>query len=334
MSILFVAGPGRSGTTALSDYLNLHPEVALCRERYKFVVPQVTPDSFSFERILGSREGETNIPERYDARLLVHKEQQKLKWIGDKNPNYVRQMDVLLENNPGARFIVTYRSVEEVAESYDARARDLKDPWLNGRDGFKEGVKAWNRAMRQTRRFAEGGMDSRILIIGYHDFFYSNEACIPLITRFLGIEFDNSIRESWKQMSQSFEGKRRSKERVTEQQLSLLEQEKNQADEDWILGRIQRQWDELQAATFSITKEPGSGVRAAEMSQLQVYERLIGELKSEIEQERRKVRNLRRRVRSLKQQINDVRASKTWRRLQRLDRVRNTVRAKVALRKR
>ena len=32
---LFVCGCARSGTTAFGDYLNQHPEVLLCQERYK-----------------------------------------------------------------------------------------------------------------------------------------------------------------------------------------------------------------------------------------------------------------------------------------------------------
>lgn len=320
-AILFVAGPGRSGTTALSNYLNLHPEIALCRERYKFIIPQIVPDHFSFENILGPREGETNIPERYDAKLLARKDQERLKWIGDKNPNYVRQLDVLLENNPEARFIVTYRSAEEVAESYEARANDPNDPWLTGADGFKVGLQAWNRAMRKTRDFVEGGMDSRVLIVSYHDFFYRNVQCIPLIARFLGIEFDESIRRSWREMSQSFEGRRRSKEPLTKEQKTQIQQDKNYADEQWMLGRIQRQWEELEVATLSANSAAGLGVR-----QIQAYEKRISGLEDDLKIERRKVQHLKRQVRSLKQQIKGIQSSRIWRYLRRLARIRSAIR--------
>lgn len=325
-AILFVAGPGRSGTTALSNYLNLHPEIALCRERYKFVVPQVVPDHFSFKNILGPREGETNIPERYDAKLLARKDPERLKWIGDKNPNYVRQMDILLENNPEARFIITYRPAEEVAESYEARANNPNDPWLTGADGFKVGLQAWNRAMRKTREFVEGGMDSRVLIVSYHDFFYRNEQCIPLIARFLGIEFDESIRESWREMSQSFEGKRRSKEPLTKEQETQIRQYKNHADEQWILGRIQRQWEELEVASLSADSTADLGGQSPGVHRIQAYERRISGLESDLEIERRKVRHLKRQVRSLKQQINNIQSSRSWQQLQRLARIRSRMR--------
>lgn len=49
---LFVAGPSRSGTTALIDYLNWHDEVLICMERYKFALDEVNPSSLTFESIL------------------------------------------------------------------------------------------------------------------------------------------------------------------------------------------------------------------------------------------------------------------------------------------
>lgn len=53
MRPLFIAGCPRSGTTALTRYLNLHPEILLCIERYKYLDPErITPDLFTFKRIL------------------------------------------------------------------------------------------------------------------------------------------------------------------------------------------------------------------------------------------------------------------------------------------
>jgi hypothetical protein len=49
---LFVSGCARSGTTAFSDYLNQHPELLVCRERYKYIADEITPDHFTFDRIL------------------------------------------------------------------------------------------------------------------------------------------------------------------------------------------------------------------------------------------------------------------------------------------
>jgi hypothetical protein len=64
MRPLFVAGNQRSGTTALARYLNHHSQILICVERYKYVQPEnITPDLFSFERILAVDPSETNVPE-------------------------------------------------------------------------------------------------------------------------------------------------------------------------------------------------------------------------------------------------------------------------------
>ena len=119
MRLLFVGGPPKSGTTALVRYLNQHPEVLLCMERYKWVPPHlIRPDLFTFERILDYRPSprgdrqETNTPRDYHVELLAGKDPERLKWIGDKTPSYVEQLRWLSENNPGASFIIIYRPLE------------------------------------------------------------------------------------------------------------------------------------------------------------------------------------------------------------------------------
>lgn len=244
MPVLFVAGTGRSGTTAFANYLNQHPEIMILKERYKFIPREVTPKHFTFERILDYSEDETNLPREHSLKLLSTKDPEKLKWIGDKVPRYVRHLKTLQRNNPGARFIIIYRPVEEVAESYEARSRNPKDPWLGNRDGFKTGVRDWNVAMRKTRDFIESRLKPEVLVVSYHDFFYRNETFVPLISRFLDLEFDDSVRESWRQMSLRFEERRRPKNPTSEEQRAYIEENKDQAAEAWILERIERQWRE------------------------------------------------------------------------------------------
>jgi hypothetical protein len=101
--------------------------------------------------------------------LLEHKAPHRLKWIGDKNPGYLRHFDALASNNPGARFIVTYRPLEEVAESFEARASDPSDRWPRER-GFEMAVSRWNASLLHTRNFIEGSRDWRVLVVDYHRF--------------------------------------------------------------------------------------------------------------------------------------------------------------------
>lgn len=252
MNILFIAGPGRSGTTALTEYLNDHPKVLVCQERYKWVPKKlVSPELFTFERILEFEEDyeKRDIEERckYHSELISRKDSTELEWIGDKFPNYVENLYLLAENNPGASFIFTYRPIEEVAESFEARSRDPNDGWLGGRDGFRLGIRNWNKSLRKVRGFIESGVNPNALVISYDNFFYYNEECVPLLSRFLGLEFDESVRSSWRERSRSFEGDRREKESLSGSQQSLIREHADREAEAWILKRIQRQWEEFEA---------------------------------------------------------------------------------------
>lgn len=250
MKILFVGGPPRSGTTALVRYLNRHPGVLLCMERYKWVPPHlIRPDLFTFQRILDYRtgprgdRGETNTPREHHVELLAGKDPERLEWIGDKTPAYVEKLRWLSENNPGASFILTYRPLEEVVESFEARSKDPEDSWRLG--GFKEGVKHWNAAMRSARNFLNSARNLNVLIVDYHDFFYENEALIPLLSSFLDIDIDQDLRDVWGEMSHSFEADRRSKEPLSDEMRAYLAANKDEAAERRVLSRIRRQREEL-----------------------------------------------------------------------------------------
>ena len=280
---LFVGGCGqRSGTTAFADYLNEHQQILICRERYRHDARSVNPSFFTFERILSYDEEVTNRRREYHARLLKEKDPAKLKWIGDKAPRYVNHLKTLQKNNPGAHFIVLYRPVEEVAESFEARARDPQDGWLS-ENGFEAGVRNWNRALWRTRKFAAGDygwfpkwnralrrirefvkVDSagwysrRLLIVDYHDFFRGDEACIALISEFLELEFDEEIRTAWKRMSHRFDEKRRHKKPLGEEEASFLKENKDFAAEEWILDRIERQYSEISKDSGSRIDRPAN----------------------------------------------------------------------------
>ncbi len=331
---LFVCGCDRSGTTAFADCLNQHPEILTCQERYKMGTPlaRITPAHFTFERIADFRPEETKRPiwkngseffVKYHTELLAKKDPAKLRWIGDKGPFYVRGMDVLAGNNPGARFIVLYRPIEEVIESWEARAKDPDDHW-NSERGAEEAVKTWNMALTKTREFIESSPAPRLLIIGYHDFFYRNEAVVPLVSRFLGLEFDESVTQAWREASLEFESRRRRKEPLSEEQRSFIREHANRDAEAWVLERIEKQW-----------REPGLYVEESEeveLASLDKMEARVWQLKWRLEklqeQNQREVEKLNRRLartkkknRDLANQLRGIRASRSWRLLNKLDRL-------------
>lgn len=145
---LFIAGCPRSGTSALTNYLNLHPEVMVAMERYNHCM-LITP-----ERFLDVRPEETRQPRERIAALIESKRWESLKWVGDKRPTYFLAYRELLRANPGARFVYIYRPLEEVVESFQEK-HERPDDWAFT---AHDAVRLWNvgaqahPALRRIRR--------------------------------------------------------------------------------------------------------------------------------------------------------------------------------------
>ena len=356
---LFVVGCPRSGTTAFADYLNQHPEILVCRERYNKVPwARVTRDLFTYERILDFRPEETNQQPlgglegwmQYHAEIVAKKDPTKLMWVGDKIPNFFREMGLLSENNPGARFILLYRPIEEVAESTEARSRDPSDPWFYGKNAFAMALEAWNTSLKKVREFIESNPRPRVLIVSYRDFFYRNEAVVPLISRFLGLEFDESVTKAWREASGEFESDRRRKRELSEEQLSFIQEHADRAAEAWVVDRINRQTREpglyveasIEAALASLNDAEARAWRLQQRVKTLEYtslptqevsaERLqqkINTLEHNLAQTRREARRARKETQLLKARERHLRKTKTWRLLDMLNRIRTNVLGKL-----
>jgi hypothetical protein len=312
---LFIAAYPRSGSTALADYLNQHPGILICHERYNGLPrAKVTPELFTFEKILDYAPGERKRPRRYEravkrhAELLASKDPGRLQWIGDKG-QYVRGMDIVAENNPGARFIVLYRPIEEVAESWEARAQDYEDRWHSDR-GFEIAVDIWNSALRTTREFIESSPAPRALIVAYHDFFYRNETVMPLISDFLELEFDESVTAAWRALSLSFAGRRRHKEPLSEEQQAFIEEHADRAAEAWVLDRIEKQWSESGLYIEESREKALSSLHEMEARAWRLQQR-VNTLERDYARARRKAG-----------QLEDLQSSRTWKLLNKLNRAR------------
>lgn len=305
MRPLFIAGCPRSGTTALTEYLNQHEELLVCIERYKYAPPppEITPSLFTFDRILDYREGETNTPRERHVKLLQRKDPAKLKWIGDKRGMYFKWFEQLADNNPGARFIVIHRPIEEVAESFEARKNNPNDRWWAD---SREAVDRWNLSIERTREFVESGWSS-VLILHYHDFVYRNETCVPLISRFLDIEFEESMLEAWRERSERFKAKRRPKEPLSEEQISFIQENKDRAGEEWLLGYLEEQRRRM----FEAPPADSDG-------RIQHLERRLAD-------ERQETQRLREQNQRLVLRIKDMQSSRTWRLVEKLDRIKARV---------
>ena len=316
---LFVAGCQRSGTTAFAEYMNVHPEVMLLRERYKFIPHEVTPDLLSFDRILAYSAGETNVPQEQYEELLGCKDPSKLRWVGDKNPDYHGFFGRLVRQNPGARFVVLYRPLEEVAESFDARARNPEDHWPAYFD-FWKAVGVWNNALSRTRAFIEGDAGAKVLVLNYHDFFYRSESCVPLISHFLQINFDEQVLADWRSRSKAFADNQRQKTTLTKEREDFLKEEKNHEAEEWMLKRIEDQRDDPDICFRARPARPAP-VRAQPPEAARAHLREENSRKRFLRL-RRRVRHLSLENRRLTNQLAEVRGSRTWKLLDAINRLR------------
>lgn len=335
---LFVLGASRSGTTALTNYLNEHEQMMICMERYKRVPGKLTPELLTFRRVLDYEPqfegGETNIARERQEDIVAGKDPAKLRWIGDKQGAQGKRYRLLTENNPGAHFLITYRPIEEVVESFQERSRESTSPVFAGKDGLKNGVAGWNRAMASTRDYLENNEESNGLIVSYNDFFYRPRNYAPLLSEFLELEFDEPILQSWELTTREFEGRRREKARITDEQAEYIREHKDHEAEEWMLERIARQWVEpglykkttgreqhRQKVAAATSRERSR--RKEETEQARQLELRAHELQDELTRETRKAEAAERRRRALWHQMQAVRGSRSWRVLQGFQKLRS-----------
>ena len=175
--LLFLAGLGRSGTTALLEVCAAHAEVALGVERYKRLYPRddepVTRELFEEERFFDFTDGLTNLTPELAPEWAAHYEQMRRKWdgasyVGDKM--VAIRLQHVWETLPEARFVCIVRDLEPVAASWEARARDPEDVgWAADADATKA-VAAWNRSLRRVRRAVKQRPDNAV-VVEYDRFF-------------------------------------------------------------------------------------------------------------------------------------------------------------------
>jgi len=176
-SLLFIAGLGRSGTTALLEVLAAHDEVALGVERFKRLYPRddepVTPDLFVEQRFFDFGDELTNLTPEQAPEWASHYEAMRAKWssaryVGDKM--VAIRLQHVWQTLPDARFVCIVRDLEPVAASWEARARNPEDRgWAADQDATKA-VAGWNRSLRRVRRAVRQRPD-RAVVVEYDRFF-------------------------------------------------------------------------------------------------------------------------------------------------------------------
>jgi hypothetical protein len=175
--LLFLAGMGRSGTTALLEVISAHPQVALGVERYKRLYPRddqpVTAELFDEGRFFDFGDGLTNLTPDQAPEWAPHYEAMRAKWsgaryVGDKM--VAIRLQHVWETLPDARFVCIVRDLEPVAASWEARATNPDDHGWDADADATKAVAAWNRSLRRVRRAVRQRPD-RAVVVEYDAFF-------------------------------------------------------------------------------------------------------------------------------------------------------------------
>ncbi len=219
-NLLFLAGLGRSGTTALVEVLSAHPRVVLGVERYKRLYPRdepVTRELFTRERFFALDDGMTNVVPANGEEWQVHYDAMAVKWdtaayVGDKMVSI--RMQHVWETLPEARFVCIVRDIEPVAASWEARARDPEDRgWRPDQDASRAVVR-WNRTLGRIRRAVRQRPDHAVVV--EYDRFFGDPAGTSLgkVLAWLGLDRAPEIDAAFAQVHATYVEKVAPKQRT------------------------------------------------------------------------------------------------------------------------
>jgi hypothetical protein len=185
---LFVCGVARSGTTAFTQLMNLHPTIVVGIERYKFPLAKLDLNSamlaelFTNERFFDWSASDTNVRMKngqfepvYDA---ARQRFSAATLVGDKIPGLYRRVDELMAAAPDARIVYMLRAPLDVAQSWNARA--IKGNTWPAENDFHAAIPAWNESLTIALKHKEKH-GTRFGIVSYDEVFG------PLALRYLRV---------------------------------------------------------------------------------------------------------------------------------------------------
>ncbi len=197
---LFVCGCARSGTTALVEALNTHPEIAIGMERFIHIFNAGIPDSSLFEpsRFFKFMPGDTFYN---DIRAMSGNPSSekfgRATYVGDKVPRLFRRFDKLFEVFPGAKILFLLRSPLSVAASWERRSKDTSDNfWSRGRDAISC-IQEYNESLQSVIPHLNS---DRILIVPYERIFFDGYGW-DRISKFLDLKSNFPIKPKSRVMS-------------------------------------------------------------------------------------------------------------------------------------
>lgn len=167
--ITFISGVARSGTSALVDVLNTHPDFYFGMERYYFYIESgcLKPEHFEKDRFLEVQAGDTHgkgFREAFDQRISKYN---CARVIGDKYPLLYKNFAQIHQDFPEAEHIYIVRNPLSVMESYFSRFVDITDNWNRT---WQMGLEEWNASIQAVLHQAENNL-KRFHFVIYENFF-------------------------------------------------------------------------------------------------------------------------------------------------------------------
>ena len=198
---LFICGAGRSGTTALTQLLNFHPEIALGIERYKRLYHEsadIGPQLFEPSRFYIWSHEETNIdPAVLGEQGAFARKLATARYVGDKFPPLFNRTELLEKKFPEPVVLAIFRDPYRVAASWKARAEDESDQWDSSRDEYAA-VKRINffltKAMELHRQ-----QPGRFAVVEYERLFDpDNQGPLDNIMAWLQLDAHPDLLSAWR----------------------------------------------------------------------------------------------------------------------------------------
>lgn len=200
-NFLFIGGVARSGTSALCEMLNCHPEIALGMERYKNLAATgelfLRAESlFVKEKFFHFESCETNVPMvggKYDDLYRdMERKFQKVTYVGDKVPSYYKHVDRLMNSFPGAKILIIWRPLADVAMSWERRSKDTSS-WPSA-NGIEAAAKEWSVAVDTIIQAREKYRGSLVLL-DYEEVFKAGNPIPKRLINWLGLEMTEDYRK-------------------------------------------------------------------------------------------------------------------------------------------
>jgi hypothetical protein len=183
---LFICGVPRSGTTALSRLIGLHPQIVMGTERYKYLYRgenTLSIDLFTKDRFFDIKEEETNLLLDNEGRKSYYenafKKFDNAIYVGDKTPGIYNWYNKILEEFKQVKFIFILRDIHQVASSWNVRALNSENSKWKKEMDYKQAVIEWNLALGKTKEALGKGVD--LVIVNYNNFFKNQQNGVEII---------------------------------------------------------------------------------------------------------------------------------------------------------